>query len=88
MLAGPHKIYQVLEGDGEYHWLHEGISHQCVFLFKIAGEATLRPFKTRCGIAVTDRPDAANSMYYNLVPVQATCLYCVSGKKRIDGEQV
>ncbi len=94
MLEAPHlleainkasmdSIYCVYELEAEVmNWLHEGLSHQCSHVFLATRSGVLRPFKTKCGVYVTTRLDKNTFGLYNLVRVDTTCIWCVSGKGR------
>jgi hypothetical protein len=81
----PDQIYMVYETevtDPPKNWLYEGLSHECSHVFQLKYADVLRPFKTRCGIHVTTHIDKTTAKLFNLVKVDTTCVWCVSGKVR------
>lgn len=81
----PHEytIYLVDTDDAPRYWLHEGLSHECAYLWKLNDKTNvLRPYKTRCGIQVTQQLEKSTANLFNLVNVETTCIWCVSGKVR------
>ena len=83
--TSPDQIYMVYEtepSDPQHNWLFEGLSHECSHVFQRKYADILRPFKTRCGIHVTTHIDKTTAPLFNLVKVDTTCVWCVSGKVR------
>jgi hypothetical protein len=81
--TNPDQIYMVYEmepGDEAKNWLHEGLSHECSHVWHRRYRDVLRPFKTKCGIHVTTHLDKKNDQLFNLVKVDTTCMWCLSGK--------
>jgi hypothetical protein len=78
-------IYMVWEletSDEVKNWLYEGLSHACSHVWQRKFRDPLRPFRTICGIFVTSRLDKVDDQLFNLVKVDTTCMWCVSGKAR------
>lgn len=76
-------IYLLETGDAPRYWLYEGLSHECTYLWKLNDKHNvLRPYKTKCGIQVTENLEARTANLFNLVNVETTCLWCASGKVR------
>lgn len=73
-------VYALEESDETQNWLYEGLSHACSHVWQRTFSAVLRPFKTQCGIHVTTHLDKENDQLFNLVKVDTTCMWCVSGK--------
>jgi len=73
-------VYEMESTDPLRNWLFEGVSHECSHVFQLKYADVLRPFKTKCGIYVTTRIDATTAPLFNLVKVDTTCIWCVSGK--------
>jgi hypothetical protein len=73
-------VYEMEAADAVQNWLHEGLSHECSHVWQRRFSDVLRPFKTRCGIHVTTHLDKRNDQLFNLVKVDTTCMWCISGK--------
>lgn len=77
-----HSVYLLETGDPPRYWLHDGLSHECSYVWNLNNDPTFRPYKTKCGIQVTEHLEARTANLFNLVPVETTCLWCASGKVR------
>ncbi len=77
-------VYELEENDEVKNWLHEGLSHACSYVWQRRFRDPLRPFKTKCGIYVSSSLDKKNDQLFNLVKVDTTCMWCVSGKVRVE----
>lgn len=75
-------VYDMEESDQVVNWLFEGVSHECTLVFQMTFKDVLRPFKTKCGIHVTTHLDKTTAKLFNLVKVDTTCIWCVSGKPK------
>lgn len=64
------------------NWLFEGLSHDVTHVFQVTYADVLRPFKTKCGIHVTTHIEKKTANLYNLVAVDTTCIWCISGKAK------
>lgn len=73
-------VYTLEESDDVQNWLYEGLSHACSHVWQRTWASLLRPLKTRCGIIVSTHLDMKNDQLFNLVKVDTTCVWCVSGK--------
>ncbi len=75
-------VYRLEDGDPPANWLHEGLSHAVIEVFQHTYPDVLRPYKTACGIVVSERVDRDTYKLFNLVKVATTCLWCMSGMEK------
>ena len=77
------QVYMVYEMDPWYdpqlNWLHEGLSHECSHVWQRTRSSILRPFRTKCGVFVSTHLDKKNDQLFNLVKIDTTCMWCISG---------
>lgn len=72
-------VYELEAGDQVMNWLHEGLSHECWFVWQLRPGDVLRPFQTKCKVHVTTHINPHTASLFMIVPVPTTCLWCLSG---------